>query len=317
MIKKITRRRFVQLLVAGFTTLVTGGLLTKKISIAARDAGPNGRKRKGAKGLRDLIDVSGNDPYKMTRDAIREMGGMGRFVKKNETVVVKPNMAWDRGVEYAANTNPLVVAALVELCYEAGARRVNVFDITCNTAGRCYENSGIKKAAEGKGARVYFTDDWNFIKARFGYKSPMEGWPIYRDALKCDTFINCPILKDHGLTGLTLSMKNLMGVCGGERGRMHQGIGKKLVDLTDLISPDLTVIDAYRVLTANGPQGGSLSDVKEYKRLIVATDSTLADSYAAAMVSKDPLSVSYIKEAHDRGFGSTDINKAAISKITA
>ncbi|MFH1752596.1 MAG: DUF362 domain-containing protein, partial [Candidatus Omnitrophota bacterium] len=199
----------IKFMMAGLAALAGGAYLPWRAK--AEDPAVSGRRKKGIKGDHDLVVAQGSDPYRMTVKAIEKMGGMGRFVKKGDTVVVKPNMAWDRTVEQAANTNPLVVAALVELCYKAGAKRVNVFDRTCNSAERCYINSGIKKAAEEKNAKVYFVDDWNYVKARFSYKSLMDGWPIYRDAVECDTLINVPVLKDHGLANLTLSMKNFMG----------------------------------------------------------------------------------------------------------
>ena len=203
----------------------------------------------------------------------------------------------------------------MDMCFKAGAKRVNVFDRTCNDAKRCYENSGIEKIAREKGANVYFADDWNVVKAKFDYKSPMEDWPVYRDALECDTFINAPVLKHHGLTGLTLSMKNLMGVCSGNRGLIHFDIGKKLAHLTDFIKPDLSVIDAYRVLTRNGPTGGNLEDVLDMKTVIVSADPVLCDSYAAKLMDKDPLSVNYIDQAVKLNLGNADITKADILTI--
>jgi uncharacterized protein (DUF362 family) len=197
---------------------------------------------------------------------------------------------------------------------------VNVFDITCNDARRCYANSGIEAAAAAAGARAYIPDDWDVVKAHFGLRgaaSPMEDWPILREAVECDTFINVPVLKHHALTRLTLSMKNLMGVCGGNRGLMHFNIGPKLVDLTRFINPDLTVIDAYRVLTRNGPSGGSLDDVKTLKTVIAATDPTLADAYAARLADVDPMAVPYIKTAVKEKFGSADIEAAKSITIDA
>jgi uncharacterized protein (DUF362 family) len=275
----------------------------------------NARAKKNIKGLHDLVVTKGDDPGLITRKAIEGLGGMEKFVRKGATVVIKPNIAWDRSPELAANTNPEVVAALVQMCYEAGARRVNVFDIPCNSAERCYENSGIRKAALEKGAKVYFCDSWNFVKASFSYKSPMEGWPIFRDAIECDTFINCPVLKHHGLTELTLSMKNMMGVCGGNRGIIHIDIARKLVDITDFISPDLTIIDAYRILTRHGPSGGYLKDVQLAKTVIAGTDPTLTDAYAARFSGKDPMTISYIKEAAQRKFGNVDISAADILEL--
>jgi uncharacterized protein (DUF362 family) len=242
---------------------------------------------------------------------------MARFVKKGETVVVKPNMAWDRTPAQAANTDPQVVAALVELCYRAGARRVNVFDIPCNDDRRVYEQSGIAAAAKAKGAEVFFADHWNVVKARFPFPSSMEGWPVLRDAVVCDKFINVPVLKHHGYTGLTLSMKNLMGVCSGNRGLMHLDIGGKLVDLVQYINPDLTVIDATRVLLRNGPSGGNEADVAAMNTVIAATDPTLADVYACGLVKKDPAEISYLRDAMRRGVGRHDLAAADILAVDA
>jgi len=281
----------------------------------AKGASAHPRTRKNLRGLHDIVVTEGSDPYQNTIKAIEAMGGMGKFVAKNSVVVVKPNMAWDRSPQQAANTDPSVVAALVDLCYKAGAKRVNVFDIPCNDERRVYEHSGIRDAAKAKGAHVYFADHWNVVKAHFPYESPMEGWPILRDAVVCDTFINVPVLKHHGLTGLTLSMKNLMGVCSGTRGLMHVDIGRKLVDVTDFIFPELTVIDATRFLSRNGPSGGNVDDVRTLNKIIVATDPTLADCYATQTVQKDPMEVPYLKVAIQRGFGISDVSKADIHYI--
>ena len=316
-LKKMTRKGFLKLCGIGIGSMALNSALFK----AAFGQGEvsAGRQVKRIKALHDLAVVKGEDPYAITVKAVEALGGMEKFVKKNSTVLVKPNIGWDRSPEQAGNTNPYVVAALVEMCFKAGAKRVNVFDRTCNDAKRCYENSGIEKAAKEKGANVYFPDDWNIVKANFDYKSPMEGWPVYRDGLECDTFINVPVLKHHGLTGLTLSMKNLMGICSGQRGLMHFDIGTKLAHLADFIKPDLNVIDAYRVLLRNGPTGGNLADVMALKTIIAGTDPVLCDSYACMLMGKEPLSISYISEAvkYNLGKGShSDIAKADILTIT-
>ena len=312
--KKISRRGFVKLCgIIGGALAMSNGLL--KFAFG-QDSVSTGRTVKKIKCPHDLAVVKGDDPYAITVKAMETMGGMEKFVKKNSTVLIKPNIGWDRSPEQAGNTNPYVVGALIDMCFKAGAKRVNIFDNTCNDSKRCYENSGIEKIAKEKGANVYFADDWNVVKAKFSYNSPMEGWPVYRDALECDTFINAPVLKHHGLTGLTLSMKNLMGICSGNRGLIHFDIGTKLAHLTDFIKPDLNVIDAYRVLKRNGPTGGDLEDVLDMKTVIVSVDPVLCDSYAAKLMDKDPLSISYIKQAVKLNLGSANIEKADILTIT-
>lgn len=311
--KKISRKGFVKLCGIGMASLALDNALLK--FAFGQDNVSTGRAVKRIKGLHDLVAANGADPYAITVKAVEAMGGMGMFVKKNSVVLIKPNIGWDRSPEQAGNTNPHVVGALVDMCFKAGAKRVNIFDNTCNDSKRCYENSGIEKIAKEKGANVYFVDDWNVVKAKFSYKSPMEGWPIYRDALECDTFINVPVLKHHGLTGLTLSMKNLMGICSGNRGLIHFDIGTKLAHLTDFIKPDLTVIDAYRVLKRNGPTGGDLEDVLDMKTVIISADPVLCDSYAAKLMDKEPLSVSYINQAVKQNLGSADVDKADILAV--
>jgi len=308
MSKKITRRTFLKGAATGAMMIAVQNLFLRKV--LAIDETSTGRPKSGIKGDYDLVLAEGTDPYQNTIKAVESMGGMERFVKKGGVCVVKPNIGWDRTPEQAANTNPSVVAAIVDMCFKAGAKKVNVFDNTCNESRSCYEHSGIQKAAQERGANVFFADDWNVLKAKFKYKSPMEGWPVLRDAIACDTFINVPVLKNHGLTGLTLSIKNLMGVCMGNRGMMHVDIGRKLVDMTDFINPDLTIIDAHRVITANGPTGGNLADVKVYNKLIAATDPVLADAFASQLVGINPMNISYIKMAVERGLGSADFTKA-------
>jgi len=311
--RQMTRGAFLKICCGGLLFLISENSFLRLAFARTGESGP--RPKRGIKGVHDLVVSQGADPYSNTIKAVEAMGGMALFVKEGDTVLVKPNIAWDRTPEQAANTNPQVVAALVELCYQAGAKRVNVFDVPCNDDRRTYENSGIQKAAEEKGAKVYFADHWNVVKAKFPYPSPMEDWPIMRDAMVCDKLINVPILKHHSIARLTIAMKNLMGVCSGTRGKMHVDIGRKLVDLTDYIYPELTVIDATRVLLRNGPIGGNLEDVERMDKVIVGTDPVLADSYAAGLMNVDLDSVPYLKEARERGFGQTDVSQADIHEV--
>lgn len=313
--RQIGRGAFLKVCLGWLLMLMAENRWMKSAFADVSSAGPRPRKKIDLEA--DLAVSSGMDPYKNTVAAVEALGGMKRFVKKGDVVVVKPNIGWDRSPEQAANTNPEVVGALVEMAYKAGAKRVNVFDVTCNDARRCYENSGIQQAARTKGAQVYFADSWNVVKAHFPYESQMEGWTLLRDAVVCDVLINVPVLKHHGLTGLTLSMKNLMGVCTGVRGLMHIDINTKLVDLTDFLSPELTVIDATRMLVRNGPSGGNLADVKELNKVLASSDPVLADAFACQLAGRDPVSIGYISEAARRGLGNIDPAKARVNVLGA
>ncbi|MBU1084196.1 MAG: DUF362 domain-containing protein [Candidatus Omnitrophota bacterium] len=310
---KMTRRGFLKICLGGLALFVSQNAFLKKAF--AKSVSSSGRKKKKVRTAYDIVVAEGKDPAANVRAAITAIGGIERFVSPGDTVVIKPNIGWDRTPEQAANTDPEVVAAVVELAYRAKAKRVNVFDITCNNEKLCYESSGIAKAAREKGAFVYFADNWNVVKASFPYKSPMEGWPVLRDAVECDTFINIPVLKHHMLAGLTMGMKNLMGVCSGTRGLIHVDLGRKLVDLTDFIDPDLTIIDATRVLVRHGPSGGNIEDVEHMNKVIVSAEPVLADVFCAALMGRSPSDIPNLREAAKMGYGRTDISTASIKKI--
>lgn len=315
--RKISRKEFFKILLSGLAFFSLSGVFNKNVQAIPQSLTSAGRLKKKIKAEHDLIVSEGEDPYQATVKAVEAIGGIEKFVKKGDTVVVKPNIGWDRSPAQAGNTNPQVVAALVDLSFKAGAKKVNVFDVTCNDPRRCYANSGIELAAKERGANVYFAEEWNTVNAHFAHASPLEGWPVLKDALECDVFINVPVLKHHGLTRLTLSIKNLMGVCGGNRGIMHQGIGEKLVDLAGFINPELTVIDAHRVLLRNGPTGGNLADVEKLNKIIVSTDQLLADIYACDLMKVDPSHVPYVRVGIERNIGISDISKADILSIKA
>jgi len=267
-------------------------------------------------GGQSLVAMSeGKDYGAVTRRAINAVGGIGRFVKPGNLVVVKPNMGWDRSSELAANTHPLVVRAVVEECLAAGARKVKVFDHTCNDSRRCYVNSGIEAALKGiKGVECKQIENERFRKVALNGQFLKE-WELYDEALAADVFINVPIAKHHGLTKLTLGLKNVMGVMGGNRGYIHRNIDVALADVNAHLKSHLTVIDATRILTAHGPQGGSLADVKVLNRVIASVDIVAADAVATTLFGMKPGDIAVTVAAHRRGLGEMNLDRIKVVKV--
>ena len=254
----------------------------------------------------------GKDIPATVRAAVTALGGIGAFVKAGEMVVVKPNIGWDRTVELAANTHPLVVRTVVELCLEAGAKKVLVFDRTCNDPRRCYVESGIAAAVEGlKSAKVSMEqiDRRAFVDVDIKGGIDQQRWSFYQPALNADRFINLPIAKHHSISTLTIGMKNIMGVIGGNRGTMHRNIAEALADINTIIRSDLTIVDATRILVANGPQGGRLEDVKILDTIIASPDIVAADAYSATLFGLQPRDIASIVAGAKRGLGTLDLQK--------
>lgn len=264
----------------------------------------------------DLSVVTNGDPASMTRKAVELIGGMNRFVSKGDIVVVKPNIGWDRNPEQAADTNPDVVAEVVKMCLEAGAKKVKVFDRSCNSATRCYENSGIKKVATQAGAEVSFMVDTAFSKMKFPKGEVLKEWLMYKPAMEADVLINVPIAKNHGSAKLTMGMKNLMGIMGGDRGQIHWKMDDNLADLANFVQPQLTILDAYRILVNNGPQGGSLKDVQEKKTIIAGTQIASVDAFGTTLFDMKPGDLGYVIKANKFGLGEIDLSKLKIKSVS-
>lgn len=262
-----------------------------------------------------IVVSEGTDYAALTRKVIAAMGGMKTFVKSGNTVVVKPNMGWDRKPEYAANTHPLVIKTIVEECLAAGAKKVKVFDNTCNDARRCYESCGIPAILKGmKDVDVRFVENDRFKKTALNGRF-LKDWPLYDDALTADVFINVPIAKHHGLTGLTLGLKNMMGIMGESRGYIHRSIEDALSDVNSVVKSHLVIIDATRILTAHGPQGGNLKDVRILNKIIASRDIVAADAYATTLFGMKPQDISTTVTAYKRGLGEINLNKIKVVKV--
>ncbi|MEE4243514.1 MAG: DUF362 domain-containing protein [Desulfopila sp.] len=263
----------------------------------------------------EVAVVTGMDYEKLVHHLFTMLGGMEHFVKKGDTVVIKPNIGWDRNMEQAANTNPLVVRTMAELALAAGAERVKIFDRTCNEKRRCYVNSGMQQAIDDLGdsrVRLEHIDTRKFLELDIKKGKSLTRWEVYRDALEADCYINVPIAKHHGLSRLTLGLKNSMGVIGGNRGSLHFNLPQKLADLATVLRPTLTVVDATRILLRNGPQGGRLDDVKKIDTLIATTDPVAADAYATTLFGLRPDQIESTVAAYRMGLGEMDPAKMRI-----
>jgi uncharacterized protein (DUF362 family) len=250
------------------------------------------------------VAARGGRPAENVRRAVAALGGMERFVRPGEKVLIKPNIGWDRLPEQAANTDPEVVAELVRLCRSAGAGRVVVTDISCNDPRRCFARSGIAAAAGAAGATVIAARDLRLVPAALGGLA--AGTEVIAELLAADRVINVPVAKQHGLSQATLGMKNWIGVLGPGRNRLHQSIHRAIAELAATFRPTLTVMDATRVLLANGPQGGSLADVRFVGAVAAGLDPVACDAWGAAQIGLDPQRLGFIREAEQRGLGSGD-----------
>ncbi|RLB40697.1 MAG: cytoplasmic protein [Deltaproteobacteria bacterium] len=222
-----------------------------------------------AEGGRFIVLGKGRSPQysisELVKQTFEASGGMSRFISRGHVVAVKPNISWARTPDLAATTNPEVLKTVVELCFDAGAKQVKIVDHTIHDPRRCFALTGAGKVAKETGAELIYPRSSLVRRMKVGGKR-VDVWPVLRPLVEADKIINIPIAKHHSLSSLTLGMKNWIGGVGGRRWALHQDIHQSIVDLARFFNPSITLIDAIRIMTSNGPSGGSLKYVVTNKR---------------------------------------------------
>lgn len=273
-----------------------------------------------AKGY-DLVAVLGGNPADMFKKAIVEIGGIGRFVKKGFRVVVKPNIGWDRAPELAANTNPELVSEIIRQCYAAGAKEVIVFDHTCDDWRKCYKNSGIQDAAEKAGAKVMPAHEESYYReVDLPNGVNLKSTKVHQAILDCDVWINVPVLKMHGGAKMSVALKNLMGIVWDRRYFHSHNLQQCIADCNTLSKkPVLNVVDAFRVIKSNGPQGRTEGDVALAKGLFISTDRVAVDTAAIRFYNQiaemNLSAVEHVGKAEELKVGTTKIENLNVKRI--
>ncbi len=303
------RRKFIKGTVAAG---VAGGL-----ALNLRGATAGNKTFGNASGEKfDLVGVKGGGPAEMFDRGIEALGGMGNFVKKGQTVVVKPNIGWSREPESAADTNPELIARIIERCFEAGAKSVSMFDHTCNAWRDCYEKSGLNAVAEATGAKLIcgnHENDYREVDVPQGVK--LKKAKMHRLILDSDVFINVPVLKNHGGAVMTCAMKNLMGIVWDRKFFHKNDLQQCIADSVTVRKPDLNIVDAYRVMKKNGPRGKGLEDVVTMKYQLLSTDIVAIDAASSKVIDISVDRIPHIKHGDALGLGSMDLENLKIKRI--
>jgi uncharacterized protein (DUF362 family) len=267
----------------------------------------------------DLAVISG-EPVAATRKALEVLGGISRFVKKGQRVILKPNMSFSRTPEFAATTHPLVVATVAQACIETGAQQVLVLDHTLHRAELCLERAGIREACKNiPGVYVLALQERKFFREiKVPQGRVLERVEVMKEILEVPVLINIPVAKSHSATGVSLGMKGLMGMIW-DRESFHSqyNINQAIADLGTVIKPQLTILDATRALVSGGP--GGPGEVKKPNLVIAGMDPVAVDSYGVSIVpwygqNFKGRQVEHLLAAHQRGLGKIDIDQLKIFK---
>ena len=252
-----------------------------------------------------MVIAHGLDVARTVRAAIERMGGLQQLIAPSDVVLIKPNIGWMSTPEQGANTHPEVVAELVRLCRATNAKRVLVADCPVRKSRGAFERSGILAAASEAGAEVFIPEETRHVTVRISER--LGTWDVIEPFVVATKIINVPVAKHHPLLGATAGMKNWIGITNRLRLVFHNDLHQSIAELAALMRPTLTVVDATRVLMANGPQGGSLDDVKSVQTVVASLDPVAADAWACEAVGVAPAALPHFLELTEgMGLGQRD-----------
>lgn len=311
----VSRRDFIKRsIIAGISALFSGGLFyflhDPKGPKTSQKEKPSfsfpsfAKKKEPGK---SMSIVEGRDRKKMVRKSIELLGGIERFVKAGENVMLKPNVAFASSPALSATTHPDIISEMTKLCYEAKAKQVYVMDNPINDPASCFLLSGIQEACEDAGGKIIYPQKNLMRPVSVKDGQLIRNWPVlYEPMAKIDTLIGLAPLKDHHRSGASMTMKNWYGFLGGRRNIFHQQIHTIIAELAAMVEPSLVILDAVDIMTSNGPTGGSLEDLKPGNTLIASTDQVAADTYGCKLLGKKTTELPFLALAEKKGAGTMD-----------
>lgn len=300
----LTRREFLSKLIQ----ITTAGILFpsnfKNIFFTKLEGAP----------LSDLVVVEGVNLKEMLYKGLQDFGGIKKFVKKDDFVIIHPNISWSGTPDMAVNTNPDLVGELVELCFSAGAKKVKVIDHTIRVPITTFGQSGIESAVKkAKGEIKAINSQGDFYKVKCKGTKVLKEVEIANDLKKADVLINVPVAKVHSATELTMCMKNLMGLVWDRKYFHGSDLNQCIIDLNKVIKPKLNILDATRILLTNGPQGSG--KVRKLNKIALGKSTVEVDAFGCTLFNIKPEEIVYLKKAQEQKLGEIDINKLKIKYI--
>ncbi len=256
---------------------------------------------------RKMAVIKGDDRIKTINLGFKAIGGIEKFIKKGDRVLLKVNAAFASPPVLSATTNPQLLEEVARLCYAAGASSVSVTDNPINDPASCFALTGIESAVKHAGAKLILPEEGLFAPLSVEGGSLIRDWPVLYGPLgNADKLIGIAPVKDHHRSGASMTMKNWYGLLGGRRNIFHQDIHNIIKELSLMVKPTLVILDGTVSMMTNGPTGGSFSDLKNTNTMIIGTDQVAVDAYGATLLGKNPGELAYIEKAHAAGAGEID-----------
>ncbi len=248
--------------------------------------------------------------------ALSSLNGLAQFIGKGDRVLLKVNAGFSTAPELGATTHPDLIERLVLRCLQVGAVEVIVTDNPVSDPLSCFQVTGIAAAAKKAGARVVIPSESSFQPVSLPGGELIRSWPVLlQPLLQATKYISVCPLKHHFLAGATMTIKNAYGLLGGSRGVFHQDVNEVISELSQLVKPTLSVLDATWAMVRNGPTGGSTADLEDRGFVAVSNDPVAVDTFGASLLGLEAADLPYLLRAGKAGAGSSDWRSIAVGPL--
>lgn len=280
--------------------------------------------------MKNKVSIVKCDTYDKCREgideALRLIGGIEKFIKPGDKVVIKPNLVSKKSPHSAITTNPAFVNAVIRIAEEAGGI-VTIAESPGGPYNRTMLNAvygacGMNEAVEGTGAKLNYDTEFTEVEHKEGHT--IKRIPIINPILEADVIINLPKLKTHAMTSYTGAVKNLFGTIPGTyKAELHFRLDDRrafcsmLVDLCERVKPTLNIMDAIDGMEGNGPTSG----IDRHIGLVLASENPYElDMAACDIIGYEPDEVDTVKFSIERGhavksYGEIDIAGCSIDEV--
>ena len=297
---------------------VSGRLMT--LLALALCLSPLGRAEAGT----TVAIVKGKDVDRMVAQAVELLGGMGRFVRDGQKVVIKPNLVHQPSVpehgalpakrelreEFIADIR--IVDALARQMLKTAKCTVTVAEGTPNGADRMFEYLGYPAMAQKLGLKLVDVDKAPRTAVKLG-GAAYGSYSLPQVTQQADVLVDVAAMKTHSLTGVTLGMKNLFGLLPVPKSQFHGKVNQVLCDLSRARKPDLVIVDGLVAMEGQGPLGGSPVPMD---LLVAGRDVVAVDAVCCAIMGIEPRRIAHLRLAHEQGIGEIDLEKIAVRGLT-
>ena len=242
---------------------------------------------------REVVGLERCGAYKLEevqasmKKTLDHIGGIGKFISKTDSVLLKPNLLSAKTPDETVTTHPVFVEAIIMLLKEHGIKKIGIGDSPAiDSTEKALKMSGLQDVCERHGVKMHSFKDSETVHRE--ENRIVKKFNIAKEVSAYSKMINLPKMKTHSFTMYTGATKNIFGCISGTskalfhvRHRHPLEFSEMLLDLYETVQPDLSIMDGIIGMEGDGPAGG---EARRFGVIITGRDAIAVDRCAIGIM---------------------------------